>query len=53
MAGHHQGAPKSASRREYALATGLEALFGALYLMGQKQRLNDLFLQAMEEVYGL
>ncbi len=50
---HTHAAPKSASRREYALATGLEALFGALYLLGQKQRLNDLFLQAMEEVYGL
>ncbi len=50
---HTHAAPKSASRREYALATGLEALFGALYLMGQRKRLNDLFLQAMEEVYGL
>ena len=50
---HTHAAPKSASRREYALATGLEALFGALYLMGQKKRLNDLFCQTMEEVYGI
>lgn len=50
---HTHAAPKSASRREYALATGLEALFGALYLLGRKQRLNDLLLQAMEEVYGI
>ena len=50
---HTHAAPKAASRREYALATGLEALFGALYLLGQQQRLNDLFMQAMEDVYGL
>lgn len=50
---HTHAAPASASRREYALATGLEALFGALYLMGQKQRLNDLFIGAMEDAYGL
>ena len=34
---------KSASPAEYAKATGLEALFGALYLSGQTDRLNDLF----------
>ena len=50
---HTHAAPKAASRREYALATGLEALFGALYLLGQKQRLNDLLMRAMEEVYGI
>lgn len=50
---HTHAAPKSASRREYALATGLEALCGALYLLGKKQRLNDLLMQAMEEVYGI
>lgn len=40
---HTHGAPKSASPKEYAKATGLEALFGALYLLGQTDRLNELF----------
>ena len=40
---HVHAVPKSASPAEYAKATGLEALFGALYLSGQTDRLNDLF----------
>ena len=40
---HTHAAPKSATPREYALATGLETLFGALFLMGRTQRLNELF----------
>ena len=40
---HVLAVPKSASPAEYAKATGLEALFGALYLSGQTDRLNDLF----------
>ena len=39
---HVHAVPKSASPAEYAKATGLEALFGALYLSGQTDRLNDL-----------
>ena len=50
---HTHGHPKGATAREYALATGLETLFGALYLQGQTQRLNDLFYTVMEELYGL
>ena len=46
---HTHAAPKSASRREYALATGLEALFGALYLLGRTDRLNQLFHIIMSE----
>ena len=46
---HTHAAPKSASRAEYAKATGLEALFGALYLLGRTQRLNELFQIMMEE----
>ena len=46
---HTHAAPKSASRREYALATGLEALFGALYLLGRTERLNQLFHIIMNE----
>ena len=45
--------PKHCSLREYALATGLETLFGALYLMGQTERLNYLFQTVMEELYGI
>ncbi|MEE1327650.1 MAG: ribonuclease III domain-containing protein [Oscillospiraceae bacterium] len=40
---HVHAVPKSASPAEYAKATGLEALFGALYLAGETQRLNELF----------
>ena len=40
---HTHAAPKAASRAEYAKATGLEALFGALYLLGRTERLNELF----------
>ncbi|MBQ6831418.1 MAG: ribonuclease III [Oscillospiraceae bacterium] len=50
---HTHAHPKGATAKEYALATGLEALFGALYLMGQTQRLNELFTTVMEELYGL
>ena len=40
---HTHGAPKAATRLEYATATGLETLFGALYLLGRTDRLNELF----------
>ena len=40
---HTHAAPKSASPKEYAKATGLETLFGALYLLGRLDRLNELF----------
>lgn len=46
---HTHAAPKSATPQEYAKATGLETLFGALYLLGQTQRLNTLFHIMMEE----
>lgn len=46
---HTHAAPKSATRAEYSLATGLEALFGALYLLGRTERLNELFAIMMEE----
>ncbi len=36
-------APKSASMAQYRRATGLEALFGYLYLSGQEQRMRQLF----------
>ena len=40
---HTHAAPKAATRQEYAKATGLECLFGALYLQGHPDRLNQLF----------
>ena len=40
--------PRGATRREYQMATGLEALFGWLYLRGETDRLNALFAAMME-----
>jgi len=40
--------PKAASRAQYQTATGLEALFGWLYLQGRTDRLNELFAAMME-----
>lgn len=45
---HVHAVPKSATPAEYAKATGLEALFGALYLAGRTERINELFKAAME-----
>lgn len=45
---HVHAVPKSATPQEYAKATGLEALFGALYLMGRTDRLNELFQTVMQ-----
>ena len=42
--------PKAASRVQYQTATGLEALFGWLYLQGRTERLNELFSTMMEEM---
>ena len=46
---HVHAVPKSATAAEYAKATGLEALFGALYLAGKTERLNELFRAVMED----
>lgn len=40
--------PQSASPEEYHQATGLEALFGYLYLKGETERINQLFGIIME-----
>lgn len=50
---HVHGVPKSVTPVQYAKATGLEALFGALYLMGQKERLQELFAALWEEENAL
>jgi len=46
---HTHAAPKSATPQEYAKATGFETLFGALYLLGRKDRLMELFQACMED----
>ena len=50
---HVHAVPKSCTPAEYAKATGLEALFGALYLLGRTERINELFVTVMEELYGI
>ena len=40
--------PQHASRAEYQQATALEALFGWLYLQGEKDRINELFCMMLE-----
>ena len=46
---HVHAVPKGATREQYAKATGLEALFGTLYLQGKTDRLNELFFAAINE----
>ena len=46
---HVHAVPKSCTPAEYARATGVEAMFGALYLAGRTDRLNELFKTVMEE----
>ncbi|MBQ9967803.1 MAG: ribonuclease III [Oscillospiraceae bacterium] len=47
------GIPKNATHEEYAKATGLECLFGTLYLLGQKDRIHELFLLTQEDDHAL
>ena len=46
---HVHTIPKNASHEEYSKATGLECLFGALYLAGRLDRLSELFEKTMED----
>ncbi len=50
---HVRMIPKNATHEEYSKATGLECLFGALYLAGQTDRLNELFNLTMEDENAL
>lgn len=50
---HVHAVPKHATAGEYAKATGLECLFGALFLTGQTARINELFELTMEEPNAL
>lgn len=45
-------APKHTKPQVYTLATGFEALFGALYLSGEKERIAGLFEKIKENKYG-
>ena len=45
---HTHAAPKAVTPRQYAMATGLETLFGALYLLGRRERLGWLFDRILE-----
>ena len=50
---HVHQVPKNATYAQYAKATGLECLFGALYLSGQLDRLNALFILTMEDSHAI
>ena len=50
---HVHGIPKNATHEQYSKATGLECLFGGLYLLGRRERINELFLLTMEEPHAL
>ncbi len=50
---HVHAVPKSCTSAEYAKATGVEALFGGLYLTGQNERINEIFVTVMEALYGI
>jgi len=40
---HVNSVPRGSSYEEYHIATGIEALFGYLYLSGRTERLDELF----------
>lgn len=40
---HGNTVPKSANAQDYRKATGLEALFGYLHLIGDEERIDELF----------
>ena len=44
----HTNIPKSATMAQYRMATGLEVLFGYLYVTGCQERIDELFLLAYE-----
>jgi ribonuclease-3 family protein len=46
---HSNSVPKSSTHEQYHAATGIEALFGYLYLSGKVERLNELFEMIVSE----
>jgi len=47
---HLSSVPHGATYEEYHAATGLEALFGYLYLSGRTSRLNELFRTIIDSI---
>ena len=47
---HTAHTPRNKSKSEYHAATGLEVLFGWLYLNGKTDRIKDLFSLVLDEV---
>ena len=45
----HSSSPKSATVGQYRAATGMEALFGWLYIQGMQDRIDELFTVAYKE----
>lgn len=50
---HPHSLPKNADPVTYAKATGLETLFGALYLLGRQERITELFALAREDDHAV
>ena len=50
---HVRGIPKNATHEQYAKATGLETLFGFLYLSGREERCRELFRILTEDWYAI
>ena len=46
---HVHAIPKNATASQYGKATGLEALFGWLHLMGRQDRIDELFRAGQKE----
>jgi len=46
---HVHTIPKNATASQYGKATGVEALFGWLHLMGRQERIEELFLLGQKE----
>jgi len=49
---HLSSVPKGSTHEEYHAATGIEALFGYLYLGGRTDRLNELFERIYKNASG-
>ncbi len=47
---HVHAVPKASTPAQYAKATGLEAMLGAMYLAGKTERINELFCAVMAEM---
>ena len=47
---HTGNTPKSSTKADYHTATGLEALFGFLYLSGNTERADELFKIISEQI---